>query len=226
MPAPLTRQRILQAAVELADSGGIDALSMRKLAQTLGVEAMSLYNHVRNKDDLLDGVVDVVVGEIELCPPGDDWKPAMRRQALAARQVLLRHRWAPRIIESRTTMSPVLLRYMETVVSIMRRGGFSVDLTHHAMHILGSRVLGFTQELFNDTGELDTSPEMAAIMAREMAGRIRTSPRWRWPSATKADSMIATTTSSSSSAWTWSSTGWSACAMRPPRHGPRAEPNR
>jgi AcrR family transcriptional regulator len=169
MPAPLTRDRVLQAAVELADRGGLDALSMRKLAQTLGVEAMSLYNHVRSKEDLLNGVVDVVVGEIELGAPGDDWKSAMRSQALAARHVLLRHRWAPRVIESRTTMSPVLLRYMDTVVSILRRGGFSVDVTHHAMHVLGSRVLGFTQELFNDTSELDTSPDMAAIMAREMA---------------------------------------------------------
>jgi len=166
---PLTKERVLRAAVDLADQGGIDALSMRKLAQTLGVEAMSLYNHVRNKDDILDGIVDVIVGEIEVVPPGADWKPSLRQQVLAARAVLLRHRWAPRVIESRRTMSPTLLAYFEGLLGILRRGGFSLDLTHHAMHVLGSRVLGFTQDLFSDTSQVETSPDMAAIMAREMA---------------------------------------------------------
>src|SRR5678815_2723168 len=103
---PLSTERVLRAAVDLADRGGIDSLSMRKLAQELGVEAMSLYNHVQNKGDILDGIVEVVVGEIELSPTDGDWKTSMRQQALAARTVLLRHPWAPRVIESRTTMRP------------------------------------------------------------------------------------------------------------------------
>jgi len=166
---PLTKELVLQAAVKLADASGIDALSMRKLAQELGVEAMSLYNHVRNKEDVLDGIVDVIVREIDVRPSDTDWKAAMRRQVLAARKVLLRHRWAPRVIESRATASPVMMGYMESVIGILRRGDFSVDLTHHALHVMGSRILGFTQELFDDSAAMEASPEVAAIMAREMA---------------------------------------------------------
>jgi AcrR family transcriptional regulator len=164
---PLSKERVLRAAVVLADTGGVEALSMRKLAQALGVEAMSLYNHVRNKEDILDGIVDVVVGEIEVCPSGADWHATMRQQVLAARQVLLRHPWAPPVIESRTSMSPAMLGYMNAVIGLLREGGFSIQLAHHAIHVLGSRVLGFTQDLFDDSTEL--TPEMAAIVARELA---------------------------------------------------------
>lgn len=163
---PLSKERVLRAAVVLADKGGIESLSMRKLAQELGVEAMSLYNHVRNKDDILDGVVDVVVGEIEVPTKTSDWKTSMRQTVLSARGVLLRHPWAPRVIESRKNPSPATFAYFESVIGILRTGGFSVDTTHHALHALGSRVLGFTQELFNDSDELAAGPEAAAMYAQ------------------------------------------------------------
>jgi len=165
--APLSKERVLRAAVGLADSGGVEALSMRKLAQALGVEAMSLYNHVRNKEDILDGIVDVVVSEIEVCPRGADWQATMRQQVISARKVLLRHPWAPPVIESRTSTRPAMVGYMNAVIGLLREGGFSIELAHHAIHVLGSRVLGFTQDLFDDSTEL--SPEMAAMLARELA---------------------------------------------------------
>jgi AcrR family transcriptional regulator len=157
---------VLRAAVDLADKGGIESLSMRKLAQELGVEAMSLYNHVQNKEDILDGVVDVVVGEIQLPPKTSEWKTSLRQTVLSARGVLLRHPWAPRVIESRKNPSPATFAYFEAVIGILRSGGFSVDLTHHALHALGSRVLGFTQELFNDSDELASGPDAAAMYAQ------------------------------------------------------------
>ncbi len=168
---PLSKERVLRAAVHLADKGGIESLSMRKLAQELGVEAMSLYNHVQNKDDILDGVVDVVVGEIEVPPRTSDWKTSMRETVLSARSVLLRHPWAPRVIESRKNPSPATFAYFESVIGILRTGGFSVDMTHHALHALGSRVLGFTQELFKDSDELASGPDAAAMYA-QMAERF------------------------------------------------------
>ena len=167
--APLTRGRLLRAAVQLADKGGIESLSMRRLGQKLGVEAMSLYNHVRDKEDILDGIVDVVVGEIELPPAGNDWKTSMRQLVLSARQTLLRHRWAPGVIESRKTPTPALFRYFESVLGILRRGGFSTDIAHHALHVMGSRVLGFTQELFDDAEQAGPSSEEAALLAGRMA---------------------------------------------------------
>jgi AcrR family transcriptional regulator len=160
---------VLRAAVTLADTAGVESLSMRKIAHELGVEAMSLYNHVRNKDDMLDGIVDAVIGEIDVCPGGSDWKATMRRQVMSARTVLLRHPWAPPVIESRKGMSPAMLRYMDAVIGTFRSGGFSIDMTHHAIHVLGSRVLGFTQELFDDSREV--TPAMAETFAREMAAR-------------------------------------------------------
>jgi AcrR family transcriptional regulator len=172
---PLTRERVLLAAVELADTRGIEALTMRNLGQELGVEAMSLYNHVSNKEDVLDGLVGVVVGEVlavvdEIEPPADpvDWLPVARRRMLAAREVMLRHRWAPGLLESRTSTPPALIRYYDMLLGLMRRAGFSIDLAHHAMHVLGSRALGFTQELFEDEGT-DMSPEEQAVMLRQMA---------------------------------------------------------
>jgi AcrR family transcriptional regulator len=157
---PVTRDRVLRAAVDLADRDGIESLSMRKLGQVVGVEAMSLYNHVANKEDVLDGMVDVVVSEIndvagEIKAPSGDWKSAMRRMVLSAREILLLHPWAPGVIETRNNMSFPILRYFDTLIRIFRDGGFSVDLTHHAMHVLGSRALGFTQELYDDSEEMD-----------------------------------------------------------------------
>jgi AcrR family transcriptional regulator len=169
--APLSKERVLRAAVELADEAGIESLSMRKLGQSLGVEAMSLYTHAQNKEDILDGIVDVVVGEIETVAPGGDWKASMREQVLAARAVLLRHPWAPRVIETRTNPGPAMLRHVESVFRILREGGFSVDTTHHAIHVLGSRVFGFTQDPWDQTGGTRPTPEVAAILAREMSER-------------------------------------------------------
>ncbi|HEX5578256.1 MAG TPA: TetR/AcrR family transcriptional regulator [Candidatus Limnocylindria bacterium] len=167
---PLNRERVLRAAVDFADRQGIDALSMRRLGQELGVEAMALYNHVANKEDLLNGMVDAVVGEIdETEPDGKEWKAAVRERILAARRVMRSHPWAAGVIASRTEASPVVMRYMDTMGGIMLAGGFSVDLMHHAFHALGSRVLGFTQELFDDSNnELVGDPEMQALMIRQM----------------------------------------------------------
>jgi AcrR family transcriptional regulator len=149
--APVTRERVLEAAVALADEGGLDAVSMRKLGQRLGVEAMAMYRHVRDKEDLLDGLAEVVLGEIEPPPPGGDWKAGLRGQILAARSVMLRHPWAPRLLEDRGTSGPAALEHIERVLATLFAGGFSIDLAHHAMHVLGSRVFGFTQDLFDDS---------------------------------------------------------------------------
>ncbi len=165
---PLTKERVLRAAITLADENGIESLSMRKLGHELGVEAMSLYNHVANKEEILDGMVDVLVSEIDISAGGSDWKTSMRDQILAARVVMARHPWAPGVIETRKTLSPPLMRYMDTIGGIFLGGGFTVKLLHHAMHALGSRVLGFTQELFDDSEALEQSPEVAAIMLQQM----------------------------------------------------------
>ncbi|MFC7546877.1 TetR/AcrR family transcriptional regulator [Plantactinospora sp. GCM10030261] len=146
---PLNRDRILRAAVSLADEAGIESLSMRNLAHALGVVPMALYKHVANKDELLDGMIDVIVGEIEPPVPDADWKSAVRRRVLSARQVLRHHPWAPLAIESRTTATPAVLAYLDSIVGTLRAGGFSVDLAHHVMHAMGSRILGFSQELFD-----------------------------------------------------------------------------
>lgn len=175
--APLNRDRVLRGAVDLADRDGIGSLTMRNLARALGVEAMSLYYHVESKEALLDGVVEFVLGEILEAVSGvdapaaaGDWKSAMRTRILAAREVLLRHKWAPAVIESRTAMSPSIIYYYEGVLGIFRHGGFSYDLAHHAMHALGSRALGFTQELFqpDDAAGEEVSGEMLAEMADQL----------------------------------------------------------
>ena len=157
--------------MELADERGIEALTMRNLGQALGVEAMSLYNHVANKEDILDGVVEVVLGEVgaaaEEIEPGE-WQATLRRRILAAREVLLRHRWAPAVIESRTNMPPTGIRYVDSLLGVMREGGFSVDLAHHAVHALGSRAFGFSQDLFV-TADDDVPPDVMAMMARQIA---------------------------------------------------------
>lgn len=167
---PLSRDRVLRAAIALADREGIEALSMRRLAEDLGVVPMALYKHVENKEDLLDGMVDVVVGDIEPPAADTDWKVAVRQRVLSARQSLLRHRWVPQLIESRTGASATVLDYMNDLMGLFRRGGFSVDLTHHAMHALGSRMWGFTQEVFPTASPPD-DPEQRAAMFREAAQR-------------------------------------------------------
>ena len=165
---PLTKERVLRAAVDLADREGIDGLSMRRLGQELGVEAMALYRHVRNKDDILDGAIDVVVGEIELPRPTADWHRSMRKLALAARQVMLRHPWAPPVIVERPDIGPSTLRHVNAVMQILRGAGFSLEMAHHAIHVLGSRMLGFTQDPFDDSADTRPDPETAARLAREL----------------------------------------------------------
>jgi AcrR family transcriptional regulator len=170
---PLSKERVLATAVALADEGGVDALSMRKIAQALGVVPMALYKHVANKNELLDGMIDVLVGEIDP-PAGDpDWKTVIRRRVLSARRMLLRHPWAPEVIESRmkarTSPTPVVMEYLDSMIGIFRAGGFSIDLVHHAMHVMGSRLMGFSQELFVDNSDREPDPD--AMPPEEMAAR-------------------------------------------------------
>ena len=154
----MTRERILRAAISLADRDGIESLSMRKLGHELGVEAMSLYNHVRNKVDMLDGMVDIVFSEIDLPANGVDWRMAMRKRAISARQVLLRHPWAIGLMESRATPGPATLRHHDAVLGGLRKAGFSIDLAAHAYSILDGYLYGFTlTELtlpFRNSGEV------------------------------------------------------------------------
>jgi AcrR family transcriptional regulator len=164
---PLSRDRILRAAVALADEGGVESISMRRIAQELRVVPMALYKHVANKDELLDGMVDVVVGEIDLPIEGADWKATMRERILSARRALLRHPWASRVLESRGEPSPTVIAYMDSMMGVFLAGGFSVDLMHHAMHVMGSRILGFSQELFDDTASM--SAEEAAEVWMQVA---------------------------------------------------------
>lgn len=139
----LSRDRVLTEAVALADEAGIDALSMRRLAQRLGVEAMSLYHYVSNKDDMLDGMIDIVVGEVALPEHGGDWKPAMRRRALSAHAAFARHPWSIALMESRTNPGPASLRYYDAVLGSLRAGGFSVPMAAHAFSIIDAYIYGF-----------------------------------------------------------------------------------
>lgn len=168
----LNRERVLRAAVALADESGIAAVSMRRLAAELAVVPMALYKHVADKDELLNGMVDAVIGEIAPAPAGLDWKSAVRQRILAARQAVLRHPWARQVIESRTTRTQAVLRYMDSLAGAFRAGGFSADLTHHVMHALGNRIWGFSPELFNEPGPVGPqplSPGAQQAMAREFA---------------------------------------------------------
>ena len=163
--APLTRQRVLQAAVALADEGGIESLTMRKLGQALGVEAMSLYHHVANKDALLDGMVDLIFGEIDLPADGAGWKAAMRQRAVSARAALRRHPWAIGLMESRSSPGPANLRHHDAVIGCLRRAGFSVALTAHAYSLLDSYVYGFALQ---EAGLPFDTPEETAELAQTM----------------------------------------------------------
>jgi AcrR family transcriptional regulator len=141
---PLSRDRVLRAAIDLADAGGIESLTMRKLAQELGVEAMTLYYHVANKDDILAGIVDLIMGEIELPSAGDDWKTAIRTTAISAHQVLLRHPWAASLVLSSSGLSQARMRFMDALLGSLRVAGFSAEMTDHAYHALDSHIMGFT----------------------------------------------------------------------------------
>ena len=164
---PLSRERILGTAVAFADREGVESLSMRRLAQELDVVPMALYKHLANKEEMLDGMLDVVVGEIDPPRTDTDWKTAVRERILSARRALLRHPWASRVMETRTQPTPVVMTYMDSMIGMFVAGGFSIDLTHHVLHAMGSRLMGFTQELFNDQSDPDNAmqPEMIEAMA-------------------------------------------------------------
>jgi AcrR family transcriptional regulator len=159
--APLSRERVLRAAIALADEGGFESLTMRKLAGELGVEAMSLYNHVAGKDDLLDGMVDLVFGEIEPPPTDVDWKTAMRRRAVSTREALGRHRWAIGLMEGRTNHGPANLALHNAVLGCLRTAGFSLEATVHAYSALDAYIYGFALQ------ERDMSSETAGDFAAE-----------------------------------------------------------
>jgi AcrR family transcriptional regulator len=148
-PAPLSRERILHAAIRLADEEGLESLSMRKLAQVLGVQAMSLYNHVANKDDLLDGIVDRVVSEIEVPSLDTDWKTAIRRRATSAHAVLLRHPWATMPLVSRVNVGPAMLRYVDATLGCLVEAGFSFEMADCAWNAIDSHIYGFTLQELN-----------------------------------------------------------------------------
>ncbi len=172
----LSRDAIVAAGVAAADRDGLDRLSMRRLAAELGVDPMSLYNHVRDKSALLEGMADAVVAEMRASapspavPPSDpvsatdphgDWRDEMRALIRSARDTALRHRWLPRVLEDRADATPAMIAHIDAVLGILRRGGASLDLAHHALHVLGSRVAGFSQDLFEDDAEADPA-EIAA----------------------------------------------------------------
>ncbi|WFE59273.1 TetR/AcrR family transcriptional regulator [Micromonospora sp. WMMD712] len=200
-PARLSRETIVAAAIDLADRDGLAGLSMRRLAQHLGVDAMSIYYHLRDKDTLLAAMVDavaaeietaVVAAEVEAAPvaadvaadvatpgPGADgrvdagagalgpgpWTDQLRALITRARRTMLRHPWAARVLEARDTPTPAVLRHIERVLAVMRGGGCSVGLSHHALHLLGSRILGFSQDLFDDSPDTAPTGEAAAAQA-------------------------------------------------------------
>ncbi|MGH8828047.1 MAG: TetR/AcrR family transcriptional regulator [Jiangellaceae bacterium] len=167
---PLTKQRVLHAAVELADRDGVGSLSMRKLARELGVEAMSLYHHVANKSDILDGIVDVVFSEIDL-PSGEaDWKAAMRQRAISARVALRRHPWAVGLMESRSTPGPATLRHHDAVLGILRNARFSIGLAAHAFSVLDSYIYGFA--LQETSLPFETSEDLAEV-AEQILGHLQ-----------------------------------------------------
>ncbi|WP_293358819.1 MULTISPECIES: TetR/AcrR family transcriptional regulator C-terminal domain-containing protein [unclassified Microcoleus] len=146
---PLSRERVLRAAIRMADEGGIESLSMRKLAQDLGVQAMSLYNHVANKDDIINGIVDIVAGEIEVPSLGVDWKIAMRRRANSAHEVLVRHPWATMAIVSRANVGPAMLRYVDATLGCLCEAGFSLEMADRVWNAIDSHIYGFTLQELN-----------------------------------------------------------------------------
>jgi AcrR family transcriptional regulator len=164
---PLNRDRVLRAAVALADQGGFESLTMRKLAKGLGVEAMSLYNHVANKDDLLDGMVDLVFAEIEPPSSDGDWKAAMRARAVSTRDALNRHRWAIGLMEGRSSHGPANLGLHDAVLGCLRAAGFSLEMTVHAYSVQDSYIYGFALQ------ERDMSSESADDFAAEAQRQMR-----------------------------------------------------
>ena len=168
---PLSRERVRAAAVDLADRGGADALTMRGLGQELGVDPMALYRHVRNKDDLLDGALALVVGQMQPAPAGLAWKDALRELAMNARRVMVRHPWARGDLEERGTAGEAMVGQIERVLAILLAAGFGLELAHHAIHVLDSRIFGFSPALFDESRRPAPPPEASAALALAMATR-------------------------------------------------------
>ena len=170
MRRPLTKDRIVRAAVDLADRDGVGALTMRALGAELGVEAMSLYKHVANKDEILDGIVELIVGQIEIPIADEPWKQAMRRRAESGRAVLRRHSWAIGLLEARGSMGPAAMRYTEAVLGNLRSAGFSLDDAAHAFWLLDSYVYG---HVIQETSIAPTSaPEDGAPLEESVAEQV------------------------------------------------------
>jgi AcrR family transcriptional regulator len=147
--SPLSRDKVMSAAMAVADAGGLETLTMRTLGQQLGVGPMALYRHVRNKDDIVDGIVDLVFEEIEVPSAGTDWKDAMRDRGISIREVLSRHRWAIGLMESRTNPGPANLRHHDAVIGNLRAAGFDMAMAAHAYSLLDSYIYGFAQTQMN-----------------------------------------------------------------------------
>ena len=169
--APLNRERVLRAAVALAVESGLEALTMRRLGQELGVEAMSLYKHVANKDDILDGIVDLVVGDIDVPPTGIDWKTAMRARANSAHETLLAHPWAPMLIMSRFNIGPGMTRYLDATLGRLREGGFSISGALDAWHTLDSHIYGFTLQELSLPFDIEESPQVSAAVLGQLSAQ-------------------------------------------------------
>jgi AcrR family transcriptional regulator len=168
--APLSRERVLKAALELADGGGFHSLSMRKVAAKLRVEAMSLYNHVANKEDLIDGLVDIVFSEIEVPEPGSvDWRTAMRSRALSVRAALQRHRWAVGLMEGRMSPGPANVANHNAVMGCLREGGFEFRDAVHAYSVMDAYIYGFALQ---ERGLPFDTPEETAKVMREQRQNV------------------------------------------------------
>jgi AcrR family transcriptional regulator len=158
---PLSRERVLETALRLADQGGLASLTMRRLGQELGVEAMAMYYYFANRDLIVDGIVDLVFAEIDLPASDGDWKAAMRRRAISLRDVLLRHRWAIGLMESRRNGGPANLRHHDVVIASLRAGGMDIPMAAHAYSLLDSYIYGFA--LTKMTLPFDTGEEIAEV---------------------------------------------------------------
>ena len=165
----LNRERVIAAAVALADGIGVDALTIRKLAVELDVKPMTIYHHVPNKEAIIDGMVDVVFGEIDLPPTDLHWKQAIRQRAASARVVLARHPWAAPLMESRTSPGPATLRHHDAVIGCLRAGGFSLAMTAHAYAVIDAFIYGFAlQEASLPATAGDEMADLAQAMAAAM----------------------------------------------------------
>jgi AcrR family transcriptional regulator len=166
--ASLTKERVLRAALAIADEGGIESLSMRLLGGRLGVEAMSLYNHVENKDDILDGVLDLVVEEIAIPAAGANWRSAMHERAVSAWLAFQRHPWASALMDSRLNSGPARLRYFDSMIGTLRRAGFSLELAARAFSVLDCYVYGFGRQRLNMASSGEKEDEKRAESFRDI----------------------------------------------------------